>query len=713
MLAKLRTAVSGPLAVHISTVFGLLIVVTCLSLSWISYDRTVKLISRHGQEVSDAAARELQIQIESLFTPVELGVSLLRHDRINLVDTLPLRLSSIPVFVEALERNRSVSSYFVGYEDGDFFLMRRLDDDLRPAFDVSPDTAYLIQSIDHERGFVEGRFISLDSEGFILDDAENNAYAERYDPRTRAWYEAAIAENSIIRTSPYVFATTQDIGLTVAYRSDIGPAVVGADLSLSVLSRVVAHLKPTPNAEVALVDSNGQLLGYEDTTKIVNKSGGAFMQRSLNNFAVQPIRALADINPDQNDRAQKRYTIDGKDWVGQVLAIPSSNSQPIYLYVAIPEEELLSAALAIRDNMLMFALAIMLVAVVSATLLSRWLSKPIRNLKAVSDRVMSLDLTKRPVSYSPIVEIRGLQNSMEGMRTTLETFVRYVPIDLVRELIESGRRAEVGGSRQEITLLFSDIAGFTKITEKMSPEIVLKTTSRYFEALTNALMQNEGVIDKYIGDAIMAMWNAPNADARHIEHACLGALAALDASEQLNVGLENEGFPALYTRFGLNTGEAHVGNMGASDRLQFTSLGSTVNLTARIEGLNKIYGTQILVTSSIRDKAPEGMFAFRRVDLVMPAGTTIPVAIYELLGTHGPESAFPVSDTALQSAIAYEAAFDRYLAQGFDEAIGLFRKIVIPRKEDKTIAVMIERCERYLERPPPNGWDGVAEYRSK
>jgi len=301
---------------------------------------------------------------------------------------------------------------------------------------------------------------------------------------------------------------------------------------------------------------------------------------------------------------------------------------------------------------------------------------------------------------------------MERMRSTLETFVRYVPRELVRHLIQSGEQLEVGGVKRDVTLLFTDIEGFTSLTEKMTPEEVMSQTSEYFDRLTFAIQANRGTVDKFIGDAIMVMWNAPSDDEQHVNNACRGTLAALAVSEELNEELEKRGARIMRTRFGLHTGEALVGNMGARDRMQYTCLGPCVNLAARLEGLNKYYGTSILVSDAIRKKASSD-FLFRRVDIVEAKGTTIPVTLYELIGERGDFVAFGLSKEEIKHASSYEQAFDFYLHQDFDQAVIVLEKLKAEVPDDKVVQSLLERCQAYMKTPPPSSWNGVTRFDKK
>jgi adenylate cyclase len=187
-------------------------------------------------------------------------------------------------------------------------------------------------------------------------------------------------------------------------------------------------------------------------------------------------------------------------------------------------------------------------------------------------------------------------------------------------------------------VLFTDVADFTAKTEKADPSEVMIFTSRYFAALSEVIMKHYGTIDKFIGDAVMALWNAPDDDPDHVIHACEAVLACLRRNEELNLVFAGEGWPAYGTRFGLHAGDAVVGNVGSSDRMNYTALGATINLASRLEGLNKNYGTRVLVSAAVRRRA-EHAFLFRSVDTIRPKGFVEAVTISELRGERAAASA--------------------------------------------------------------------------
>ncbi len=223
----------------------------------------------------------------------------------------------------------------------------------------------------------------------------------------------------------------------------------------------------------------------------------------------------------------------------------------------------------------------------------------------------------------------------ENVKYIRQTFSKFVSKDVVDELLKHPDNIALGGSRREITIFFSDIRGFTTISEALGPEDLVKLLNEYLSAMTDIIIEYKGTIDKYMGDAIMAFWGAPVPLEDHAYYACVASLAQLDYLKVLQGKWKERNVPVIDIGLGLNSGPAVVGNMGSSHRMEYTCMGDTINLGSRLEGSNKMYGTNIIISEYTYEKVKEKVVA-RELDLVRVKGKTQPVRIYELVGIKNP-----------------------------------------------------------------------------
>jgi adenylate cyclase len=354
----------------------------------------------------------------------------------------------------------------------------------------------------------------------------------------------------------------------------------------------------------------------------------------------------------------------------------------------------------LRVLVAMLSLLALGVAVVMALQLARLYSRPLARLADNSERIARLDLEGGTRVQSHLREVSLLAGAQERMRAALDSFARYVPSDVVRELLERGDAARLGGSRQTLSILFTDIEGFTSIAERMSPEAITEHMAEYFEALL-PIVDQHGTVDKLIGDAIVAFWGAPAPDPDHARHAIEATLDCVRKLDEMNAGWETLGRPALPTRFGLNCGQALVGNVGSHSRISYTAVGDAMNLAARLEGLNKFYGTRVLAAEPLPALAGDG-FLWRRVDRVSPKGKAVSVEIFELLGRRG-----EVASERLRFAEQYEAALDRYRERRWREALDVLDDLPPAEAADLSVQRLRDACHACLREPPGDDWQPV------
>jgi adenylate cyclase len=283
-------------------------------------------------------------------------------------------------------------------------------------------------------------------------------------------------------------------------------------------------------------------------------------------------------------------------------------------------------------------------------------------------------------------------------------FMHYVAPMVIEEMLKDPARLKLGGDEKVLTVLFSDLQGFTSHSERYAPHEMIELLSEYYACMTEQIFAHEGMLKEYVGDELMAIFGAPIAQVDHAERACAAALAMREHRNALGAEWTKLGRPPLIARTGINSGRMLVGNLGSKYRFAYGVLGDHVNLGSRLEGLNKVYATEILIGENTA-KLVEKSFLLREIDLVRVVGREQAVRIYELLAVAG-TPLLPRREKALRS---YAAGLEAYRQQCWDEALWLFKESLALWPADGPSRTMAERCQRYQKASPPEEWDGVFE----
>ncbi len=303
------------------------------------------------------------------------------------------------------------------------------------------------------------------------------------------------------------------------------------------------------------------------------------------------------------------------------------------------------------------------------------------------------------MSYGFFVESRG-KRQLAGL------FGQYVPPELVDEMAKDPDSFSLEGESRELTVLFSDVRGFTSISEGLDPKQLTLLMNEYLTPMTHVIHNYRGTIDKYMGDAIMAFWGAPVADPDHARHALLAALAMIKELKMLQTAFQAKGWPVINIGVGLNTGLMTVGNMGSEFRMAYTVMGDAVNLGSRLESLTKQYGVHIIVSEFTKQKVPD--FVYRELDCVRVKGKDEPVAIFEPIGLKDE------IDPAMENELAlYREALKLYRAQNWDLAEVQFINLQKAHPERYLYTVYSERILYFRAEPPGDDWDGVFTFKTK
>lgn len=286
-------------------------------------------------------------------------------------------------------------------------------------------------------------------------------------------------------------------------------------------------------------------------------------------------------------------------------------------------------------------------------------------------------------------------------RQIKQMFSHYMSELLIQDLQKHPDKLRLGGEKRVLTVFFSDLVGFTSLSEKLSPEEVVTLLNRYLTAMTDIILAGGGLIDKYEGDAIMALWGAPLPQEDHATRACLAALDNQNRLNKLRQEFVQMGLPPIYARIGINTGEMIIGNMGSSQRFDFTVIGDSVNLASRLEKACNEYGISIMITEETYYQARDWIEA-RELDLLIVQGKEVPVRVYELLSRKG-----ELNETMQKVRDLFAEGLALYRQQQWSEALSCFRKMLDLVPEDGPAKTFVRRCGQFMKTPPPQPWDGV------
>jgi len=466
-----------------------------------------------------------------------------------------------------------------------------------------------------------------------------------------------------------------------------------------------ASSSPAPRVALLAVSSDAsapaRLVARVDPEDSVVAIGGEL--RIAPAHAPPEVAALLDsalvreLDPERPSR-EGRLRIGGEDWLATLsaLSIAGGGTAGWLVAVLVPESQYTRDLVELgRALSVVFGATLLLVLGIAGAVFYT-VRRGLVRVGETAARMRQFDFRGSPAEGA-LRDVVELLESLELAKTVTRAMCKYIPVPLVRRLYERHRDPELGGELCEVSLLFTDIQGFTELSERLTPDQLARHLGKYFEVLTGALEAHGATIDKYIGDAVMAFWNAPAPVHEHPLAACRGVLAAQAALAELYRSAEWQGLPPLVTRFGLHRAQVMVGHFGAPSRLAYTALGDGVNLTSRLEGLCKHYGVTTLVSGRIAETV-QARLGLRHIDRVVVQGKREAVDVYELLGSE------PLAEERRALVQGYEAAWQAYLRREFGRAQALLAPLA---QLDAPSRVLWQRCQSFLLAPPPADWSGV------
>ena len=625
-----RTSITFAVMAFIVALAALLIAIQVRALRW----ATREAASAYMDATSTKAFGRLQTEITAIASLVHvLATSSSVADSNERTETG----RAIPLFKDVLQELPQMDSVYAGFENGAWLQVRRiseLNDEQRGRLRATPGANIAINLIrPTPGGELPMRRIFEDQQGNEVGQLDLWKYG--YDARKRPWYRETMKADRSQVSSPYLSFSIGAPVITVSapLRGKV-PGVLAADLKLDTFSDFVQAQRPGEHGIVLIFDQTGSLIAHPDFAGFVVDAMTHPSQPQLPNIKDINSGVVAAVLQRSQGRDHYDGSIrddQGRDYLFRVAKFTLGEQYHANILLLAAQEDFVQDVRKLQFTGLILAIIAGAAFIPAVWIFGSGMSRSLKSITAEAVKLQKLAAPAPSPVASRIKEIHELGSAMKLAQRAIWSFAHFVPKELVQRVVDNSISTELGGVREEITVVFTDVRDFTAIAESADPDLLMHQTSRYFSVLTQAFLAEGGTVDKFIGDAVMVFWNAPNPQPDHVERACRAALAGRLASEKLNCQFETEGLKPFFTRFGIHVGEAVVGNLGSTERMNYTALGNTVNLAARLEGVNKQFGTAILVSEDVYLRV-QHCFQFRAFEAVIAKGMTRETRIFELVG---------------------------------------------------------------------------------
>jgi adenylate cyclase len=471
---------------------------------------------------------------------------------------------------------------------------------------------------------------------------------------------------------------------------------IGANVTLDLLSRFLERHRVSLNSITLIADlTDGQIIAYPEKQKEVRTVHDHLIVATLSTIFDTTVRAAyRQYLQTKTDSFIFKSSEADHEYSASFTSFPESFSLPWQVIILTPTKDFVGGLITANRQMIALIIGLIAVELLLIRILATRLSRPIESISAQLRSIESWSFPDLAAEESKIREIAQLQSATSLLRSSLQSFSSFVPLDIVRQLIASGAPLTLGAEERFLTVFFSDLEDFSTYAEQLPPKELLDRMSTYFEEVSGAILQEHGTVDKFIGDGVMAFWGAPDHRSDHVLRACAGALRAAHRMEAISDIWIEEGRQRMRIRIGLHCANVLVGNFGSSERLSYTVMGDGVNVASRLEGMNKVFGTTICVSDQLVDAIGRDIIC-RPLRTIRVKGREGAFMIYELLGIRGSDD--PElrgrKEAHLLSEMTWEAS--GYFEGGeYGDAARCYRKILEMFPGDPVAISMLGACGR-------------------
>ena len=698
-VSRAPTASNIRLRPSIVLLFVVLVVPIFTAMLWFTYATNDKMTRSNAKDLMERFRFEATTNTQNLLKPLETMVS----TAATLASAQPMFFrdaASVQYLKDIIAHSETVSSAYVGFDDGTFRMVMRTPAGLKIQDKVVPsESDYAYRWLDRS---VSASPVDTFSFRDKLDkEVGVSQVAAVYDPRMRDWYKVAAIKKSTALSTPYIFSSSGLPGITIAspfYKEGVLTGVVAVDITLDNLSQFLAARVVSPGAMSLIIDEQEKVIAnsnLKEKVKLVDKKVNLKHIGALDSDlpALAMVQQVKAVNKDNftfvHPTTNEEYAI-------SFSSFASDANKRWQILILAPLDDFSGPLKENNKRLLIFGSLAIILQILFIYFLSRLIAKPLEKLEKKVNDVRELKPANDDIVVeSQIREIASLSRAVNTLDHAVRSFAAFVPVGLVKHLIESNQQLQLGGHSRFLTMMFCDVEAFSKLAESSPSNELLVRISSYLEAVTLAVNEEQGTIDKFIGDAAMAFWGAPAPLDDHAWHACAAAIRISQRMAVLNAQWVSEGLEPLQVRIGIHCDAVVVGNIGSQHRMSYTVMGDAVNLTSSLEDINKKYGTQITVSHAIFREVGERLH-LRPMNEVNVKGRRATLQIYELLGVvdvnntnSGLETSADIIEKCKMTKLAYQAFHDRQ----WEEAALRYEAVLARFPNDALALSMLQRCQ--------------------
>jgi len=573
------------------------------SLSYIMLDKIQKEISYN---IVNMTTKTLEISSND----VEI-LSKLNGSSSNILEHQDILIN---LMLEQLISYSYINSIYIANNQGDFIQIRRY-----------PQLVARVIKKENNK-FIDRWYYKNDN----LETIDIKTNYTTYNPISRVWYKIANQKDTTFWSEPYIYATVKEVGITVSRvifdKNSTKTKVAGADITYQRFNQFLKLQSQKISGDIILFDKKQNIIAssfksHQSITDTIIKLDSNLNSTIINKAYKQYIKG---------DKSGIVKGDNGIKYLYFFHSFPKSSSQKWEILTLIPEDIILGDIILTIYKTIIISIIILILFIFIVAYLSKKISEPITLLSSQIRSIEHLHLNLNINEDSKITEIKEAQHSLKSLKVALLSFTKYIPVDIVKILMELNQEAKIGGEEKNLAIMFTDIENFTTISENMNPRDVAIELSEYFDKITSVIQRKNGTIDKYIGDAVLAFWGAP----KDVNNPILLAVETLvEIHQEINIfnkKRQENNQEMFKTRVSVHYGKTLVGNIGSQNRLNYTVIGDSVNTTARLETINKQYGTYNIISDEVYEHIKD-MYEIKYLDSILLKGKTKPTKFYTIL----------------------------------------------------------------------------------